>query len=123
MTSEEPPRGVAAERLAARMLEERGLRIAATNYRSRAGEIDIVATLGNLIVFVEVKERTGERFGSAEEALDGAKLRRILATADVFVAEHPEYADYIWRIDLVAITLKRDGTILRRRHIENLIVD
>lgn len=123
MTSNDRPRGFAAERHAARMLEDRGCRIVATNYRAAPGEIDVIATVENLIIFVEVKERTGERFGRAEEAVDAGKLERILATAEHFIADNPEYAEHIWRIDLIAITLRRDGSIQRRRHIENLIVD
>ena len=123
MMADEAPRGLAAERYAVHMLEARGYRVLATNYRARAGEIDVVATVDELLIFVEVKERTGDRFGSAEEAVDKRKLNRILSAADVFVAEHPEFAYHIWRLDLIAITLNRDGTIRRRRHIENLVVD
>ncbi|MEZ4523413.1 MAG: YraN family protein [Thermomicrobiales bacterium] len=119
----DPPRGVEAERLAGQLLEDAGYEILATNYRSRAGEIDIIARIEGLIVFAEVKQRTGSRYGRAEEAVDNGKIQRILATADVFVAEHPEFADCIWRLDLIAITLNRDGSVQRIQHIENLIVD
>lgn len=119
----ETGRGLRAERLAAKMLADKGYRIIATNFRSRPGEIDIVALADELIVFVEVKQRTGGRYGRAEEAVDSAKVQRILQTADVFIAEHPEHADRIWRLDLVAITLNRDGTVEHLEHIENLIVD
>ncbi len=123
MGTAKQPRGQAAELFAAGTLRDKGYRIIATNYRAAPGELDVVATIDNLIVFVEVKERTGDRFGGAEEAVDARKLERILATAEHFIAEHPEHAERIWRIDLIAITLRRDGTILRRQHIENLIVD
>ncbi|CAN5633508.1 YraN family protein [soil metagenome] len=116
-------RGSEAERLAGERLADAGYTILATNYRSRAGEIDIVALLDELIVFVEVKQRTGGRYGRAEEAVDGAKIQRILSTADVFIAEHPEHADRIWRLDLIAITLDRAGEVERFDHIENLVVD
>ena len=116
-------RGSKAERLAVQMLEIKGYDILATNYRSRYGEIDIIASIENLVVFVEVKERTVGPFGRAEEAVDRDKIQRMLTTADHFVLEHPEWADHIWRIDLVAITRGRAGSILRKRHIENLVID
>jgi putative endonuclease len=116
-------RGAAAERFVAQRLASRGYEIVTTNYRARPGEIDIVALDGGILVLVEVKQRTGERYGSAEESVDRRKIQRILDTADVFVAEHPEYGDHRWRLDLVAITLGRDGRIERFNHIEDLIVD
>jgi putative endonuclease len=123
MKADGSPKGRAAERLAAEMLIDRGYRILETNYKSRVGEIDIVATVDNLLILVEVKQRTGERFGSAEEAVDGRKIRKILDTAEYFIVDHPEFAGHIWRLDLIAITLRRNGSILRKRHIENLVVD
>ena len=119
----EATRGSDAERMAAGMLADAGYRIIATNFRSRLGEIDIVALTDEIIVFVEVKQRTGGRYGRAEEAVDSAKIARILQTADLFIAEHPEHSERIWRLDLVAITLNRGGAVERLEHIENLIVD
>lgn len=119
----EAARGSDAERMAVKMLADAGYRILATNYRSRLGEIDVIALAEDVIVFVEVKQRTGSRYGRAVEAVDQAKIQRILQTADLFIAEHPEHAERIWRLDLVAITLNRGGTVERLEHIENLIVD
>jgi putative endonuclease len=116
-------RGAAAERYVAGRLARQGYRILETNFRARPGEIDLIALDGDVLVFVEVRQRTGERYGSAEESVDGRKLRRILDTAGIYVAAHPELADSIWRVDLVAITLDRGGAIKRYRHIENMIVD
>ena len=105
------------------MLEAAGYEILGRNYRSRYGEIDIIATVDNLIVFVEVKERTIGSLGRAEEAVDERKIQRILTTADHFVLEYPKFADHIWRLDLIAITRRRDGSVLQKRHIENLVID
>lgn len=116
-------RGQAAELYVAGRLERRGYQIIATNFRVRGGEIDIVALDGDVLVLVEVKQRTGERFGSAEEALDGGQIERIMETAARFVEAHPEYGDHLWRLDLVAITLDRNGTVRRFRHLENVIID
>ena len=116
-------RGIEAEQLAAEGLEATGYQILETNFRCRYGEIDIIASIDNLLIFVEVKERTVGPWGRAEEAVDQRKIQRMLTTADHFVLENPEYADHIWRLDLIAITRRRDGSVLRNRHIENLVID
>ncbi len=116
-------RGAAAERFVERRLTAEGYEIIATNYRARPGEIDIIALHDGVLVFVEVKQRTGDRYGSVDESVDRRKIQRILETGDVFVAEHPEYGDHLWRLDLVAITLRRDGEIERFHHYEDLIID
>jgi putative endonuclease len=123
MTPHGDLRGAAAERYVAGRLAREGYRILEANYRARPGEIDLIALDGDVLVFIEVRQRTGDRFGSAEESVDSRKLRRILDTAGIYVAAHPELADHIWRLDLVAITLDRRGTIRRYRHIENVSVD
>ncbi|WMC92669.1 YraN family protein [Kineothrix sp. MB12-C1] len=80
------------EELACRYLEERGFRIAARNFRSRSGEIDIIGYHDNFLVFVEVKYRTTKRSGNPEEAVGPAKQKRICRTADYyrFLHRYPE---------------------------------
>ncbi len=116
-------RGAAAERYVADRLARKGYRILATNYRARPGEIDIIAVDGEALVLVEVKQRTGVRYGRAEEAMDPAKVKRIMETAEYFIVEHPENADRLWRLDLIAITLDRSGAVRRYDHLEDVIVD
>jgi Holliday junction resolvase-like predicted endonuclease len=72
-------------------------------------------------VFVEVTGRISERAGFGEEAISPAKARRLLATGDWYVSEHPEFQQSIWRIDLVALTLSHDGAVRRLTHLENVI--
>ena len=71
--------------MAARWLRRRGYRIEARNYRCRAGELDIVASRKGLLVFVEVKTRSGTGFGSAAEAVGGKKQKRISRAADAYL--------------------------------------
>ena len=73
--------GSCAENDAARFLERNGLAIVARNYRTRCGEIDLVARDGETLVFVEVRLRTDARFGGAVESIGAAKRRRIVAAA------------------------------------------
>lgn len=73
--------GVAGEARAARYLEQRGYRIRARNVRAGGVEIDLVATRGGVIAFVEVKTRRGRRHGLPEEAVDARKRARLVRGA------------------------------------------
>jgi putative endonuclease len=115
--------GAAGEAFVAGRLARQGYRIIARNWRVRGGELDIVALDRDVLVFVEVRVRTGERIVSAEETVDARKLGRIMLAAETFLYEHPEHADAIWRVDLVAITLDATGAIRRYRHMQNLSLD
>lgn len=109
--------GNLGEALARRHLEERGLRIIASNYRTRQGELDLVAADGDTLAFVEVKLKRGPGFGAPEEALTRAKRRKLLACAFAYLEEHGLADDRTpWRIDLVAIELDRRGKLLRLQH-------
>src|SRR2546429_6613981 len=69
--------GEEGERAAARFLEARGYRILERNYRTRRGEIDLIAEDGRMLVFVEVKVRLDDRFGGPAAAITRAKPARI----------------------------------------------
>ncbi|HYJ13055.1 MAG TPA: YraN family protein [Thermomicrobiales bacterium] len=102
-------KGTRGEDLARDFLVERGYTVIASNWRSRAGEIDLVMQEGDCLVFVEVKARQGEQAGRAGEALGRSQSRRILNAGEWFIQEHPEFESMFWRCDLVAITFDRDG--------------
>ena len=94
------------EELAGRFLEERGYRILDTNYRTRYGEVDIVARDGEELVFVEVRTRHSGGFGAPEESLSAAKVRRLVITCQDYI-QHWAEEDAEWRIDLVCVHLDR----------------
>ena len=75
---------------------------------------------GDVLVFVEVKIRRGGII-EAEQAVTPAQQRRLLAAAQAYLVAHPEIQDLTWRIDLVGITLDRDGGVTRVTHVENAI--
>lgn len=79
--------GAEAEEQACLLLKELGYRIVARNWRSRFGEIDIVARDGGTVVFVEVKARSDSTYGGPGAAVDRAKQRRLTATAALFLQE------------------------------------
>lgn len=94
-------RGHSAEYFAALALMLKGFRIVERRYRTKLGEIDLIARRGNLILIVEVKART--TLEQAMEAVTGTAMRRIESTADLWLARQPDYAKLSLRFDLVAI--------------------
>lgn len=109
--------GQRGEAIAARFLEEMGWRIAERNWRAGRGEIDLIAWAGErLLVFVEVKTRSGDGFGGPEEAVDARKQEMLARTAGVYM----EHIDYDWeiRFDIVAVLLDGKGGH-KIRHIED----
>jgi putative endonuclease len=98
------------------------MRFVSANWRRASGEIDLVMRDGDCIVMVEVKVRRGEGAGMAEESISKRKASRLLATGEWFIAEHPEFEDLPWRIDLVAVTIDRIGRLVRFTHIPDAVV-
>lgn len=78
-----------AERLAESFLLDRGYTIVERNYRTREGEIDLVATEGDCLVFVEVKARVGIGYGKPAAAVDYRKRARLRRAALAFLADRP----------------------------------
>lgn len=111
--------GDAGERLAERRMRELGWTVIDRKWRIRGGELDLVALEGEVLVFVEVKTRRGRARGAAEEAIDDRKSERLLELGDEYVVAHPEHADRLWRVDLIAITIGTKGTVERVSHIRN----
>ena len=92
------------EEYAAVHLQSMGYELVARNWRCEYGEIDLVARHEGVWVFVEVKARRTDDFGTPQEAVTPDKQRRLLEVAQVYLAEH-DLADVDWRIDVVAITV------------------
>ena len=89
-----------------------------TNYRSRWGEVDIIAQLGEEMVFVEVKTRRGAGFGTPEQSVTAAKFQRLIATAQDYLQKN-SLEQALRRADLVSISLGDQGKLLRLEHLEN----
>lgn len=81
--------GKFAENRAERLLAAAGLRILQRNYRCRHGEIDLIAQDGATLVFVEVRSRSRQDYGTAAESITSAKQRRIIAAARQYLAALP----------------------------------
>jgi putative endonuclease len=102
MTMQRQNLGKSGEDRAARELERRGYAILARRYRTRHGEIDIVADDRGTVVFVEVKARERGDCGSAADAVTVYKQRRLTSMAVDYLARH-RLADRPCRFDVVAI--------------------
>ena len=94
--------GKLGEDVACEELERRQYAILERRYRSRFGEIDIVARHGEEIVFVEVKARAGDEFGGAAAAVSPSKQRRIAQMAVDYLARH-QLHDRPCRFDVVTV--------------------
>jgi putative endonuclease len=114
--------GKLGEDVAARYLERRGWTILGRNVRTRAGEIDVLASDGETLVFLEVRTRSGRDFGTPEESITPAKRDRLERCALTYLAAHaePNEPDLDWRIDLIAIELSR-GRISHLEHYEHVL--
>ena len=106
--------GASGERLAAAALERQGYRVLARNWRCVYGEIDLVAEDRGELVFVEVKARRGQRMGSPEEGVTATKRRKLLASAQTYLAERGE-EQRAYRFDVVAIELDESGRLVAMR--------
>jgi len=95
-------RGKAAEDAAARFLVQKGYSIVYRNYRYRRGEIDLIASKGSLLVFVEVKMRSSASFGYPEQAVDRHKRQIILQTAEQFMHTTSLLFSLV-RFDIIAV--------------------
>ncbi len=105
MTDARQALGIDGEDAACRALERRGYRILSRRYRTRFGEIDLVARHGDCIVFVEVKTRRGGKFGDPAAAVTAEKQRRLTVMASDYLARHRlERAPA--RFDVVGITVE-----------------
>lgn len=113
--------GKHGEEIARAYLESSGYKFVTANWRCQAGEVDLVMTDEDELVFVEVKTRRGERSGRAEEAVSSAKAARLLASADWFVADHPDHRDRIWRCDLVAVSFRNSGRPIVTHYVNAIV--
>lgn len=108
--------GKEGELVAERFLRKKGYRLVARNYRCTAGEIDLIAWDRRVLVFVEVKTRTGDAFGTPLEAVGTRKQRKMTQVAQHFLSHrglHQQEA----RFDVVGISWPQQKPVVE--HIEN----
>ena len=108
------------ERLARRHLEANGYSILGSNYRTKSGEIDLVAERDRTLVFIEVRTRRGAEFGSPAESVTAEKRSHMVAAAEEYL-QATDALDTEWRIDLVSIEIGEGGGVKRLDILENAV--
>ena len=93
--------GAMAENLARRHLETRGLTLVTRNFRCRVGELDLIMRDGEQLVFVEVRSRRHDRFGTPAESVTRTKQQRLLRAAAIYLQR--QHLDLPCRFDVLAI--------------------
>ncbi|MEK7658787.1 MAG: YraN family protein [Patescibacteria group bacterium] len=117
--------GKIGEDLARKYLEKQGYKIIEQNYKTKYAEIDLVAKKSdrflekNKLVFIEVRTKIGENFGSPEDTLNQRKLRKVMQNALAYSA-FKKWGGPV-RIDAICIVLKQDFSVSRLTHHENII--
>src|SRR4051812_945066 len=106
MTNHNQLVGGFGERVACQYLVSQGLVLLDRNWRSRAGELDVVAGDGADVVFVEVKARSSTRYGHPAEALVPAKVRRLRTLAQMWLAANAVRYERV-RFDVISVLVSR----------------
>ena len=100
-------RGDAGEDIVCRYLRDKGYIIVARNYKSRTGEIDIIAESRDTLVFVEVKTRKNALYSSPREAVNMSKQRKIIAAASNYIERSGSILNI--RFDVAEVIVRPDG--------------
>jgi putative endonuclease len=102
--------GQEGEQFALAFLRQQGYTIITTNYRTKVGEIDVIAKDGDTIVFIEVKTREEDGW-DAFEAVHPSKQRKIFRVAEQYLVETFGRVDVQARFDVLAVYASGDGTL------------
>jgi len=108
------------ETLAANFLIDKGYTIIERNWRTPYGEIDLVAKIGETIVFVEVKTRANDRYGYPEASVTPKKRTHLMEAAQAFIQNYPD-PESNWRIDVIAIRKPKSSKPPEIIHFENAV--
>lgn len=112
--------GALGEKIAAEYLTRLGYVIRERNFRSREGEIDIIAEKDDFLIFIEVRTRRSLSFGTPEESVTAKKKERLIALTQAYMEDREDLPPS-WRIDVMALELGPKGQISRLELIENAI--
>jgi len=111
--------GRLGEAVAGRYLKGKGYKIIEKNYRCKQSEIDLVACFKQTLVFVEVRTKTGENFGSPEESLNKRKINKIVKACQFYMYQSGYFKGY--RIDAICIVLGKNRIPRRLSHYKDIV--
>ncbi len=109
--------GAWGEAIAAKRLAEQGYTVLARNWRAGHGEIDIIVERAGDIIFVEVRTRRSDAFGTPEESITPRKRAKLIETALAYLDAH-DLLDAQWQFDMIAIDLDARNALIRYDHYE-----
>lgn len=107
-------RGNAGERIAESYLKKHGYRILSRNFSTETGEIDLIVTDNEYLIFVEVKARLSDEFGLPSEAVDIRKQRKISMVASQYIKKNMLFGAPV-RFDVIEVYLETENV----NHIKN----
>ncbi|MDP3769360.1 MAG: YraN family protein [bacterium] len=125
MSFERKRLGAWGELVSEKYLVDKGYSILARNYRKPWGEVDLVATKNDILVFVEVKTRDSihAHHFLPEESITPVKKRKLRKVCEIYLAEHKIQPDQQWQIDVLSIILDKSTQKARINHIQNAVWD
>jgi putative endonuclease len=91
------------ENVAFDFLKKKNLKKIERNYNCKLGEIDLIMTDNDILIFIEVKYRKNDDWVSAAESVTKSKQRKIIKTAQLFLLQNKKYKDWNCRFDVVSI--------------------
>ncbi len=110
--------GRTGEEVTCRHLKKEGYLILERNYKTKYAEIDVVCRKKKELVFVEVRTKTNENFGSPEDTVDVEKIKRLKRSALGYIQKKRYQGPC--RIDLVCVVLNKEGDVERLTHHKNI---
>jgi len=115
-------KGRLGEEIACEYLIKKGYRIIEQNFQTRFGELDIIAVQDKILVFIEVKLKTGTDFGRPEEMINPKKLYQVQKTAEMFLLKEKTLTANFkqYRIDAICIILNQNTGVEEIKHYENI---
>lgn len=118
--------GQIGEELVAERYKNQGYKLVEKNFTApfgrQTGELDLIVVKDKELVFIEVKTRTGNKFGGPFDAVDKSKQRKLIITAKIFLKLKPEFEHHEIRFDVAAVDVDKehDPVIILMNAIEDL---
>ena len=110
--------GRLGETIAKKYLQAKGYDIIAQNYKTKYAEIDLIARHKGILVFVEVRTKIKEQFGTPEESVNRNKMNKLIKNAQSYAAMKDYDREY--RIDLICVVLDENKKVKRTSHYQNI---
>jgi len=122
MKKENYNKGKIGETIAREYLEAKGFNIIDQNYSNDLGEIDLIAIEGNFIVFVEVKMKIGDKFGTPEDMITKGKIWQIRRVAEIWLLQNEKIKRKFpqQRIDAVCMIFDEDIKMISLKYYDNV---